>query len=230
MKKTIIMSGLLALTLSAQAAVTFTAPEQIPYDGQALSPVLSPDGSQIIVGAIHGDYFTLINISDGATRHLGTRTSSNQAPAFELDRAKPTATADYRTIRITDGKFTREISPLTDAHSYLWASLSPDGKRLLFTEPFEGVFVADADGSNPMRIAAKGDFPAWVDDNTVAYVLSHDDGYVILDAAVMLCDLSDMSTTRLTDPATIVGESSAAAGTVVFTTPDGKIFKSNVRH
>lgn len=229
MKKILIFSSLLALTLSAQAAVNITEPELIKIDGPAMQPVLNADATQLQFTAEDLSHRSVVNLADGNVSLVTT--NPRTAPAHStLTESRDFAEADYKSIRLVRNGMEKSISPLKDAHSYLWASLSPDGSRLLFTEPFQGVFVADADGSNPVRIAAKGDFPAWVDNSTIAYVLSHDDGYVILDAAVMVCDLTDMSTVKATDNATVVGESSAAAGTVVYSTLDGKIYKFNVKH
>lgn len=138
------------------------------------------------------------------------------------------ATACYNTIEVNVDGASHTVSPLADAHSYLWASLSPDGTQLLFTEPFKGVFVSRADGTGARCIAPKGDFAAWVNDNVVTFVVSHDDGYVITDAVLRALDLADGTATDITDPDVKVGESTAANGRVVFTTLDGQMFTSTL--
>lgn len=140
------------------------------------------------------------------------------------------ARANYRTITVSNAEGTREISPLADAHSYLWASLSPDGKRLLFSEPFSGVYISNADGTDARRIADKGDYPAWAGNDAVVYILSHDDGYVTLSSQLIAVDLTDNSTTVVTPSDTLVGEATAAAnGTVVFSTVDGKLYSLTIK-
>lgn len=276
MKKTIILSGLLAMALSSSAAVNFSEAEELALPQSILNPVLSPDGKYVLFSSSNHDGLSMLDLAKGTisvvddapgagfnpvftsdSKSIVYRTVSRRDGLTELDARRfdiagnvgekiagfsrnsedavtlsgreKYALADYRSIRLVDNGIAREISPLSDAHSYLWASLSPDGSRLLFCEPFKGVFVAEADGSNPVKIAAKGDFPAWVDNNTVVYVLSHDDGYVVLDAALMACDLSDMSTTAVTDKEARIGELSAAAGSVVYTTLDGKTFRITLK-
>lgn len=153
------------------------------------------------------------------------KTSANLNPLSAKDNY---AFADYRNIVICHDGVTTKISPIQDAHSYLWASLSPDGKHLLFCEPFTGVFVADADGSNPTRIAAKGDFPAWLTDNIVTCVVTHDDGYVVLDSKLIAIDIDSRQTTDITDENTLIGEAAAANGLIVFSDLKGNMFKITV--
>ncbi len=276
MKKTLIFTGLLALSMTASAAVTVTAIEQITFEGSASHPVLSPDGKSMLFSSenhrilshidLESGKVTTIdqapgagfepmfssdsrrivyrtastndglsvhdtrsyNIADGKQTKLAefSRVSSN---TIEFSGKESYACSNYRTISVVTNGIAREVSPLTDAHSYLWASLSPDGTRLLFCEPFQGVFVANIDGSNPVKITAKGDYPSWVDNTTVAYVVSHDDGYILLDSTAMVCDLTDMSTLKITNDETIVGEISAAAGIIVYSTLDGKLYKTSIK-
>lgn len=271
MNKTLILSGMLVLSMTASAAVSFTEPQRIDLPEGAAHPVLSPDARLMLFSSADHSGLSVLDLNTGAVERIDDATGAGFQPAFTTDSKSVVyrtvgridgltvldarrynlnngnrstisnysrsteeaitftdntkyALADFNKIRIVSGDKSLEISPVAEAHSYLWASLSPDGSKLLFCEPFQGVFVADADGSNPVRIAAKGDFPAWVDNTTVTFVLSHDDGYVILDSSLMAVDLNDMSTTKITSDNMLVGESSAAAGKVVFSTLDGNIF------
>jgi len=167
------------------------------------------------------------SLTDGSTSVIQDFNRSTVAPQ-DMVGDESYAIADYKVIKIINNGKESSVTPLADGYSYLWASLSPDGSKLLFTEPFMGVFIADADGSNPVKIAAKGDYPAWVDNNTVAYVLSHDDGYVILDSTLMVYDVKSGSASAATAGDMIVGEASAAAGKVVFSTLDGCVYSISV--
>lgn len=138
------------------------------------------------------------------------------------------AVADYREIRVRRGATENRISPLADSHSYLWASLSADGSKVLFTEPFKGVYISNADGSEPKRLLAKGDFASWAGDNTIIAVVTHDDGYVVTDSKLVAVDISTGSVTVLTPDDMLVGEASAALdGTVVFSDIEGNMFIFN---
>lgn len=135
------------------------------------------------------------------------------------------AMANYNTISLSKDGVVKQLNPLSDSHSYLWASLSPDGSHLLFTEPFKGVFVSDADGSNPVRILDKGDFASWAGDHSVVAVVTADDGYVVLQSQLMLVNTRTGISRRLTPETVKVGEASASpSGKVVYTDLDGNMF------
>lgn len=193
------------------------------------NPAFSPDSRSIVYRTARLD--DGLTVRDVRVYDLDSRASRTKAPysraidqPASLTGATDYAVAAYDNITICRQGHTTDISPLADAHSYLWASLSPDGTKLLFTEPFSGVFVANADGSDPVRIAEKGDFASWVDDNNIIYVLSHDDGYVILDSTLMTVSADGSGTRPLTDTSMKIGEASASKGRVVFSTLTGDIY------
>lgn len=139
------------------------------------------------------------------------------------------AYADYRTIKVCRNGNLVEISPLAEAHSYLWASISPDGTKLLFTEPFTGVYVCNIDGTDARRIAAKGDFAAWADNSIITYVDSKDDGYVIVSSRLCAYDLESGRSLVITPADVIVGEATAAAGKAVFSTLAGQLYSVTLK-
>ena len=139
------------------------------------------------------------------------------------------AVDDYNTIRVSlDGKEV-SVNPIADSHSYLWASLSADNKQLLFSEPFKGVFIADADGSNARRLLRKGDNPTWAGEHTIVAIITHDDGYVVLDSRLVAVDTRSGEITYLTPEDMLVGEATAAGdGTVVVADVTGNMFIFNL--
>lgn len=145
-----------------------------------------------------------------------------------IDRQTYAAT-DFDHINVSvDGKLS-SLDPVAGAHTYQWASISPDGTRLLFSEPFKGVFVCNLDGTDLKPVLPKGDYPCWIDDSTVAAVVSHDDGYIVLDSAVVLVDLASGGTATATTPDYLVGEltASPANRSIIFTTVEGELYQIN---
>lgn len=139
------------------------------------------------------------------------------------------AYATYRSIAVCTDGAVRTISPLPDAHSYLWASLSADGSELAFSEPFTGVYVSSAAGEAPRRLLSKGDFVCWAGPHTLVAVVSHDDGYVVTESYLVAIDTITGASTRLTDADMLVGEATAAAsGEVIFTDLDGHLYSLNI--
>lgn len=197
--------------------------------GAGFDPVFSADGSEVyyrtavtVDGLLNRDVRSY-SLRDRQTRRL------RKADRNDVSLAGLTGcdfvSADYRTITVSRGGKTSSVSPLSDAHSYLWASMSPDGSRMIFTEPFKGVYVSNLDGTDARRIAAKGDFPAWAGNDWVITVVSHDDGYVITDARLYAVNVNDGTTVGLTGDGVLVSEATASAdGTVIYTDINGDMY------
>lgn len=203
--------------------------------GAGFHPIFSTDGKSVVYqtaslidGLMNRDVRTF-DLSSGETRQLAEM-SRNDINLNELSGHTDYVTANYTCIKVAKDGETSEIRPIADAHSYLWASLSPDGSKIVFVEPFQGVFVCNPDGSDIKNIAKKGAFPAWAGNSLISYTLSHDDGYVVLDSTLKVYDLTTGITVDLTSADVIVGESTSAAdGTVVYSTLEGEIYKINLK-
>lgn len=240
------------------------------------NPVLSPDGTTVLVSADDHTGLTAIDINTNKATKLDASAGAGFAPVFTADGKAVV----YRTAALVDGLMNRDVrkaslngaesvqlndfnradidlaaeaglsnyatadfgriitvvngkksivKPIADAHSYLWASLSPDGSHLLFCEPFQGIFVANADGTNPVRVAKRGDYPAWAGNDIIVFTVSHDDGYVILDSSLKAIDLTTDKVYDITPADVKVGESTAANGIVIYTTLEGEIFRLTVK-
>lgn len=197
--------------------------------GAGFDPVFSADGSEVyyrtavtVDGLLNRDVRSF-SLRSGKARKLrkADRSDVNLAGLAGSDFV----CADYRTITVSCKGKESHISPLADAHSYLWASMSPDGSRMIFTEPFKGVFVSGLDGSDARRVATKGDFSAWAGNDWIITVVSHDDGYVITDARLYAVNVNDGTMVSLTDEDTLVSEATAASdGTVIYTDIAGDMY------
>lgn len=197
--------------------------------GAGFDPVFSADGSEVyyrtavtVDGLLNRDVRSF-SLREGKARKLrkADRSDVNLAGLAGSDFV----CADYRTITVSRKGKESHISPLADAHSYLWASMSPDGSRMIFTEPFKGVFVSGLDGSDVRRVATKGDFSAWACNDWIITVVSHDDGYVITDARLYAVNVNDGTMVSLTDEDTLVSEATAASdGTVIYTDIAGDMY------
>lgn len=198
------------------------------------APVFSADGRTVIYrtatsvdGLIYRDVRSFSLTDERATQ---LSQPSRQSVDLNAMAANTTyAVAAYRTIRVVRNGAAQELSPLADAHSYQWASLSPDGRQIAFVEPFSGVYVANADGSDARRVLPKGDYVSWAGANTLVAVVSHDDGYQVTDSRLVSVNIATGITTDLTDESMLVGEASAApCGVVVFSDVNGQMYILNL--
>lgn len=196
-------------------------------------PVFSADGKTVYYrtaemrdGLLYRDARSY-SFAEGKTRRLAAP-SREKIELVSLAKSD-FAIADYRELKVRRNGVEKRLNPIADSHSYLWASLSSDSEQLLFTEPFKGVFVSNADGSNARCLISKGDYAAWAGAHTVVVVVSHDDGYVVTDSRLVAIDTITGEIETLTDPEVIVGEATAGNdGTVVFTDIEGKMFIFNI--
>ncbi|MDE6396532.1 MAG: hypothetical protein K2K84_04610, partial [Muribaculaceae bacterium] len=142
--------------------------------GAGFTPVFSADSKTVVYqtaksidGLMNRDVRSY-SVEDGLKAELApmSRADIDLNASARLSRY---ARSNFNSIVIADQTAKTELTPLADAHSYLWPSLSPDGKRLMFVEPFQGLFIANADGSNPVKIADKADVPAWVTNDLVSF-------------------------------------------------------------
>ena len=198
-------------------------------------PVFSTDGKTIVYrtadtidGLTYRDVRSFRLDSDASAkiiRPMSRKDENLNSIAGDTDYAY----ADYRTIKVCHKGNLVDVSPIADAHSYLWASIPPDGSKQLFPEPFTGVYVCNIDGTDVRRIAPKGDFAAWADNSMITYVDSKDDGYVIVSSQLYAYDLVSGRSLVITPDNVIVGEATAAAGKVVFSTLAGQLYSVTLK-
>ena len=67
---------------------------------------------------------------------------------------------------LTNHGVTTVLAPQGDDESYYWASISPDGERLLYATAHHGVFITDLQG-NVLRSLGNLDAPKWMDNETI---------------------------------------------------------------
>ena len=68
---------------------------------------------------------------------------------------------------------------------YIWASISPDGTRILYHVSSEGTYVCDLEGENVQFVAFDCLAPQWYDDNTIVGMKTRDDDLTIASSAIV---------------------------------------------
>ena len=138
----------------------------------------------------------------------------------------PVLSINKGQLMITMNGKTRQLSPNGTQFSYMWASLSPDGNKVLFYQAAHGAYVCDLDGSNVRKVGQMR-APVWYDNNTIVGMMDLDDGEFIYASTIVAATL-DGTTQTLTDDATIAMYPHAIAGKIVFSTPAGEAYIINV--
>lgn len=138
----------------------------------------------------------------------------------------PVLSINKGQLMITINGKTRNLSPNGNGFSYMWASLSPDGTKVLYYQAAHGTYVCNLDGSN-VRKVGKMRASVWYDDNTIVGMMDLDDGEMIYASTIVAATL-DGKTQTLTDDSTIAMYPHAAAGKIAFSTPAGEAYIINV--
>lgn len=226
-------------------------------DGSGLYDVrISPDGSQVVYTRPefrkHLRYISLesVSLADGsqktivkATRRLnaGSAFAGNSVTAVEngktrvrsLDGTKavqaPVASINYGHLDITVDGRTTSIDP-QGRGSYLWPSISPDGKRVVYRLSGVGTFTCNLDGSDVRHI---GNYmmTVWAGNDVLIGVAENEDTNQVLTAASLVAvDTANGATQTLTSPEMIATAPSASAdgSRVAFITTDGAAYILNL--
>lgn len=151
------------------------------------------------------------------TKALGA-TKSNGVTSAGIYRGHLTVTVDGKT----------SILDPQGHGSYLWPSISPDGKHILYYKSQSGCYVCNLDGSEAKNLgyiqAAK-----WMDNETVVGMQPVDDGTNIISSAVVAADM-DGNIQRLTSDDVIAMYPSASTdgSKVAFTDTTGNVYIINI--
>ena len=214
---------------------------------------ISPDGQTVVYHESsfndkHLRFSTLksVNLGTGASQVLVKPTRNLQGYAVDAtsvgavnkgkfsNKAIGTAKAQKLSVlsinkgqlMITVNGKTKKLSPNGDQFSYMWASLSPDGTKVLYYQAAHGTYVCNLDGSNARKVG-KMRAPVWYDDNTVVGMMDLDDGEFIYASTIVAATL-DGTTQTLTGDDTIAMYPHAISGKIVFSTPAGEAYIINV--
>lgn len=151
---------------------------------------------------------------------------SNKAIGAAKAQKLPVLSINKGQLMITINGKTRQLSPNGTQFSYMWASLSPDGTKVLFYQAAHGTYVCNLDGTSVRKVGTMR-APVWYDNNTVVGMMDLDDGEFIYASTIVAATL-DGTTQVLTDDSTIAMYPHATAGKIVFSTPAGEAYMINV--
>jgi Tol biopolymer transport system component len=192
--------GVWAYSTAERKSLQITSDRQSGYGFS-----ISADGAQVawrrtLPGALPGERIqeaVIKNLADGSSSILASGKSIS-LPSFVRSTAvvsvrgdilgvtagiQPAGAVSVLGIEETKIAILRDgvkllIDPLGRG-SYIWPSLSPDGSKLVAYEMDRGAFVADAEGSHPLRIGRR-DAPSWTRDGKwLVYMADTDDGHAI---------------------------------------------------
>ena len=239
--------GLVKWDFATQASTTVTNDE-----GAGSNVSISSDGQQVVYGEVsYKDkrrYQTVksVDLASGkkqtlvkATRHQQGFTVENGTAATVTDGKvklhalkkgasqtidRPVLSHHHLKLYITRNGETTMLAPNGPDEHYIWASLSPDGTRVLYYVSGHGTFVCNVDGTG---VIAMGDLtaPKWWNDNTIVGMNEVDNDYDIIASSIVARTLDGQEQVLTGDDVVATYPlPSVQSGKIAFSTPDGNIY------
>ena len=162
---------------------------------------------------------------------VGTKGVAINGPKKAYKSAANIGTSVYTTgskLVLTVGGRTRELHPVESFAGYLWASLSPDGTRVLFFAAGKGAVVCDLNG-RVLAMLGQYEMPAWYNNDYVVAQHATDDGHQFTSSQIVLLKADGSFRHSLTTPASMTMQPTAAAGKIVYTTIDGNLYEMKIK-
>lgn len=134
---------------------------------------------------------------------------------------------DLHMVITRNGK-TIVVTPNGAEEAYNWASISPDGKKILYYVSAKGCYVCDMYGQNVQFVARHCRAPQWYDNNTIVGMADEDDGTYMTASAIVAYTL-DGKSQILVNKENMAIYPYAAEGKIVFSNAGGEIYMMQVK-
>ena len=130
-------------------------------------------------------------------------------------------------VHVTTGGEERVFSPVDSWAGYLWASLSPDGRRVAFYAAGKGIVVIDLRGQ-VLAMLGNYEMPCWYDNDYLVAQNAKDDGHQITSSQLLLLKADGTWQAELTRPASMAMQPTCGGGKIVYTTIDGLLHEMRI--
>jgi len=242
--------GLVKLDLNSNASTIITTAR-----GAGFNVKISDDGNIIAYQEveINNDRLLMrsVKTKDLSTGKITTITEpSRELQGFEFDKnvvntivdnnikttslkgssthsTKPVVSNKNLKLFITSNGQTREFTPNGNQFSYIWASISPNAKRILYYVSELGCYTCNLDGSGMIKLGELS-APQWIDDNTVIGMYDLDNGVTITSSSIIVKTL-DGKEQKLTadNMISLYPHPATNTGKIAFSTIEGDIYIIN---
>jgi Tol biopolymer transport system component len=220
--------GLQCYDMASQTLTTITEADGAGYNVQ-----LSQDGQEVVFRETSFDRNNLrqnkiirMNMSN-QRQNVVARSQRDMKLMATSDNLTTVAIADRKIVLKHNGLSTT-LAPNGMNESYLWPSVSPDGKKICYYVAGKGCFVANIDGSNPQFIARDCRAAKWYNNNTIVAMADEDDGHFTTASAIVAYSLNGQKQV-LTSNKMIAMYPYAAENMIVFSTLKGETYMLNIK-
>ncbi|MDR2650879.1 MAG: hypothetical protein LBC68_01000 [Prevotellaceae bacterium] len=142
----------------------------------------------------------------------------------------PFINIEDKQMALYKGNTKKILTPSGENESYFWASVSPDGKHIVYTTAAKGTFVCKIDGSNPVSLG-KLNAPVWLNNQWIVGMDDKDDGTMILSSSLVASTIDGKLRQVLTIPSIKIALYPAASPDgkkIAFNTESGEIYIMNI--
>lgn len=107
---------------------------------------------------------------------------------------------------------------------YIWISLSPDSKKILFTAAGKGTFICDLNGKI-LHSLGSINAPVWFNNDYVVAMEDKDDGHQVISSKIVLISVAKKTKTEISTPDKIAmyPTASGKANRIAYHTENGEI-------
>lgn len=220
-------NGLMHYDLATGNVTTITE-----ADGAGWAVKISPDGTNIVY---REKYMT----ADKLMRHnimeynLAAKKKSivakGQRNLSKLVAANSSVTIneDLHMVLVHNGESTI-LTPNGANEAYNWASISPDGQKILYYVSGKGCYTCDLNGKDIHYVALHCRAPQWYDNNIIIGMHDEDNGKWLTSSAIVAYSLHGEKQILVNKEAMAIYPY-AADGKIAFSTAAGKVYVMNVK-
>lgn len=221
--------GLQCFDLATKKVTTLTEADGAGYNVEISADSKNVTYREVTYTADRARMTALVN-HDFATAKKSTIVTSTR----DMQRARvrgaiaPKVAIQNGELVLTVGTTTKVLSPNGRGLSYIWPSLSPDGKKIVYYVS-SAVWTCNIDGSNVKRI---GNFraPRWYSNNVVVGMNDIDDGHVVTASSVVAYTLDGKKQVLTSDNIMAMYPYASADGKkIVCSTPTGEAYLINIK-
>lgn len=220
--------GLQCYDMASQTLTTITEADGAGYNVQ-----VGQDGKEVVYRETSFDRNNLrqnkiirMNMSN-QRQNVVARGQRDMKLMATSDNLTTVAIADRKIVLKHNGLSTT-LAPNGMNESYLWPSVSPDGKKICYYVAGKGCFVANIDGSNPLFIARDCRAAKWYNNNIIVAMADEDDGHFTTASAIVAYSLNGQKQV-LTSNKMIAMYPYTAENMIVFSTLKGETYRLNVK-
>lgn len=183
-----------------------------------------PHSREVQGVAISGDAAVAVVAGQPARRAITAATTTGARRARAASAERPVLSIASEQLMITRGGTTTLLSPCgTDGCSYIWPSLSPSGKHVMFYLVGRGIYTCNLDGSD-LHFVADLHAPVWYSDDVIVAMNDVDGLDTQVSSEIIAVRLSDGERQTLCGGSDLIAMypvANAATRRIAFTSRDG---------